>query len=80
MSQIRFFEKDSKAVIVVSESSKGLIRVAAFVAEDLRRVTGSSRQSVHIVYKDEFQKESYEASSLFIFADISADKNNAAEC
>ena len=71
MSQIKLFEKNAKAVIVVSECNKGLLRVASFVAEDLRRVTGSSRQSVHIVYKDEFQKKSYENSSLFIFAGIS---------
>ena len=70
MSQIKLFGKDSRAVIVVSGCNKGIIRVASFLAEDLRRVTGSSRQSVHIVYKDEFQFGSYEDSSLFIFADI----------
>ena len=40
MSGIRLFGNDSKTAIFVSGSDKGILRVASFLAQDIRNVTG----------------------------------------
>ena len=46
---IRLFGKDSKAAILVSGNDKGIYRVSASLANDIRKVTGCPVKSVRVV-------------------------------
>ena len=49
MSGIRLFGKDSKAAVFVSGKDKGILRVASFLAQDIRNVTGCSVKHSRVV-------------------------------
>ena len=67
---MRLFDKDSKAAILVSGNDKGILRVASYLAQDIRNVTGCPVKAVRVVRSTYFTNGTVEECSLIITACI----------
>ena len=67
---MRLFDKDSKAAIFVSGNDKGILRVASYLAQDIRDVTGCPVKSVRVVRSTDITNGTAEECSLIITACI----------
>ena len=67
---MRLFDKDSKAAIFVSGNDKGILRVASYLAQDIRNVTGCPVKAVRVVRTTDVTNGTAEECSLIITACI----------
>ncbi|MDO4877255.1 MAG: glycosyl hydrolase 115 family protein, partial [Oscillospiraceae bacterium] len=70
MSGIRLFGNDSKTAIFVSGKDKGILRVASFLAQDIRNVTGCKIKHVRVVRDLDLSDGTAEGCDLVIVAGI----------
>ena len=67
---MRLFDKDSKAAIFVSGNDKGILRVASYLVQDIRNVTGCPVKAVRVVRSTDVTNGTAEECSLIITACI----------
>ena len=70
MLGIRLFGKDSKAAVFVSGKDKGILRVASFLAQDIRNVTGCSVKHSRVVRTLDITNGTAQGCDLVIAAGI----------
>ena len=70
MSGIRLFGKDSKAAIFVSGKDRGVLRVASFLAQDIRNVSGCRIKHVRVIRDLNLSDGTAEGCDLVIVAGI----------
>lgn len=68
MSEIRLFDKDSKVAIFVSGKDRGVLRVASYLARDIRNVTGCHVKSARVVRTLDLSDGTAEGCSIVIVA------------
>lgn len=68
MSEIKLFDKDSRAAILVSGKDKGVLRIASYLARDIRNVTGCHVKSSRVVRTLDPADGTAEGCSLVIVA------------
>ena len=67
---MRLFEKDTKAAIFVSGNDKGILRVASYLAQDIRDVTGCHVKASRVVRSLDLDNGTAEGCRLVIAAGI----------
>lgn len=68
MSEIKLFDKDSKAAILVSGRDRGVLRIASYLAQDIRDVTGCHVKSSRVVRSLDLSDGTAEGCDLVIVA------------
>ena len=72
---MRLFEKDTKAAIFVSGNDKGILRVASYLAQDIRDVTGCHVKASRVVRSLDLDNGTAEGCRLVIAAGMNLDLN-----